>query len=128
MTRLEETYPTVVHCCLWSRNLKNEEVLARDGPQAHKGEKMCVLISELMIWCILSLLISNLIKDSWSSSAKLILCFYKEPTIFLTFRETQYLILWFFQNTHSHISQMAIFPWRDILKHKSENISWLKYP
>jgi len=49
MTHLRETYPTVVRRCVLSRNLKNEEVLARVGPQRHKGEKMCVLNFELMI-------------------------------------------------------------------------------
>ena len=26
--------------CVWSRNLKNEEAMARDGPQRHRGEKI----------------------------------------------------------------------------------------
>jgi len=25
--------------CVWSRNLKNEEAMARVGPQRHRGEK-----------------------------------------------------------------------------------------
>ena len=49
MTRLGETYPTVVRRYVWSRNLKNEEVLARVGQQRHRGEKMCVLNFELII-------------------------------------------------------------------------------
>jgi len=27
--------------CVWSRNLKNEEALARVGPQRYRGEKKC---------------------------------------------------------------------------------------
>jgi len=49
MTRLGKTYPTVVRRCVRSRNLKNEEVVARVGPQRHRGEKMCVLNFELII-------------------------------------------------------------------------------
>jgi hypothetical protein len=28
--------PTVVHHCVWSKNLKNEEVMTRVGPQHHQ--------------------------------------------------------------------------------------------
>jgi len=31
--------PTVMRRCVWSRNLKNEEAVARDGPQRHKKKK-----------------------------------------------------------------------------------------
>ena len=29
--------PTVMRLCVWSRNLKNEETVARVGPQRHRG-------------------------------------------------------------------------------------------
>jgi len=31
--------PTVMRLCVWSRNLKNEEAMARVGPQRHRGKK-----------------------------------------------------------------------------------------
>jgi hypothetical protein len=31
--------PNVVHCCVWSRNLRNYEVMPRVGPRRHRREK-----------------------------------------------------------------------------------------
>ena len=33
--------PTVMRHCVWCRNLKNEEVMARVGPQRHKKKSVC---------------------------------------------------------------------------------------
>jgi len=40
--------PTMVRCCVWSRNLVNEEALDRVRPQRYRGENLLVLRS---IWC-----------------------------------------------------------------------------
>ena len=36
--------PTVVRRCVWSRNLKNEEAMARVGPQRHRKQNVCMYI------------------------------------------------------------------------------------
>jgi hypothetical protein len=59
ITRPEESLPTVVRRCVWSRNLVNEEALAHWGAVVPKNKKTSVLcvkhqvqrISELMtVW------------------------------------------------------------------------------
>jgi len=40
LTRPEDSYPTVVRRCVWSRNLKNEEAMTRVGSQRHR-KKNC---------------------------------------------------------------------------------------
>ena len=39
ITRPEESLPTVVRRCVWSRNLKNKEVMTRVGSQRHSKKK-----------------------------------------------------------------------------------------
>ena len=37
--------------CVWSRNLKNEEVIARVGPQRHRGKKITYFERDLIKIC-----------------------------------------------------------------------------
>ena len=40
---------TVVRCCVWSRNLKNEESMARVGPQRHRWGESVTLV-QIVCW------------------------------------------------------------------------------
>jgi len=43
ITRPEESYRTVMRLCVWSRNLKNEEALARVGAQRQRKQNKLLL-------------------------------------------------------------------------------------
>jgi len=43
--------PNVMRRCVWSRNLKNEEAMARVGPQRHRGGGYTVWSQTSRSWC-----------------------------------------------------------------------------
>ena len=67
-----EVLQPVMRLCVWSRNLKNEEAMARVGPQRHKKKKVCLLHVSATLVVILREMSTNVIdcttKTFWTNA------------------------------------------------------------